>query len=269
MLGPFLFLLFINDVCNFTTYGCVTNLYADDTIIYTAGNTVDEVRDRLQSCLNSISHWYYSNRLHININKCKTMVIGTKSQLRSLNLDDFRLSYDQTPMELVSNAKYLGLFINSDISWDVHVNHLCKQLYFLLSMLRRMSKNFPQSLLVKVYKTFIQPKIDYGITVWGRTTEFNLNKIQRMQNQAARIILKNFDFISTRGIDLVHQLGLFDIRSRRDYFTQMFMFKVIHGYTPDYISDCINMNSEVNVYNTRSSNTMDVYLPTPRKKIQK
>ena len=98
VLGPFLFLLFINDVYNFSTYGCVTDLYADDTIIYTSGSTINEVKTRLQCCLDSISHWYRSNRLHINIKKCKAMVIGTKSQLRSLNLDDFILTYEKTPM---------------------------------------------------------------------------------------------------------------------------------------------------------------------------
>ena len=197
------------------------------------------------------------------------MLIGTKSQLRTLNLDDFLLNYNSTPMEVVSNARYLGLFISSDITWDNHVSHMCKQLYYMLSMLRRMSKIFPQSLLVKIYKTFIQPKIDYGNTVWGYTTETNINKIQRMQNHAARIILKNFDYINTRGIDLVRQLGLFDIRSRRDYFTRVFMFKAIHGLAPSYISDCIDMNFDVNGYNTRSTDTMDVYLPTPRKEIYK
>ena len=269
VLGPFLFLLFINDVANFSTYGCVTNLYADDTIIYTSGSTIEEVKSRLQSCLDSICNWYHSNRLHINIKKCKTMLIGTKSQLRSLNLDDFLLSYDSNPMEVVNNAKYLGLFISSDITWDAHVNYMCRQLNYMLSMLRRMSKIFPQSLLVKIYKTFIQPKIDYGITVWGFTTESNLNRIQRIQNHAVRIILKNFDYVNTRGIDLVRHLGLFDIRSRRDYFMQMFMFKAIHGLTPHYISDCIDMNFDVNGYNTRSSNTMNVHLPTPRKEIYK
>ena len=59
------------------------------------------------------------------------MLIGTKSQLRTLHLDDFLLNFNSTPMEVVSNARYLGLFINSDSTWDNHVSHMCKQLYYM------------------------------------------------------------------------------------------------------------------------------------------
>ena len=69
MLGPFLFLFFINDISNFTTDGCVTNLFADDTMIYASGDSVSEVQRKLQSCLSNISAWYRENRLKINSNK--------------------------------------------------------------------------------------------------------------------------------------------------------------------------------------------------------
>ena len=150
-------------------------------------------------------------------------------------------SYLNNWKQTVNCNGVLLTFLNIE-SGVPHVNYICRQLYDMLSMLRRVSKIFPQSLLVKVYKTFIQPKIDYCITVWGFTTESNLNRIQRIQNHAVRIILNNFDYVNTRGIDLVRQLGLFDIRSRRDYFTQIFMFKAIHGLTPHYNSDCLDMN---------------------------
>ena len=63
VLGPFLFLLFINDISNFTTDGCVTNLFADDAMIYTSGDSVSEVQLKLQSCLINISKWYRENCL--------------------------------------------------------------------------------------------------------------------------------------------------------------------------------------------------------------
>ena len=130
VLGPFLFLLFVNDVSNFCTYGCVANLYADDTIIYTSGATIDEVKSKLQCCIDNISYWYRRNRLFINIKKSKTMVIGSKAKLKSLNLDDFMMCYDKTPLELVENAKYLGLYINSDLTWDTHINSICRSSFF-------------------------------------------------------------------------------------------------------------------------------------------
>ena len=151
VLGPFLFLLFINDISNFAVNGCLINLFADDTIIYTCGDSIDEVQNKLQTCLDNICNWYNRNRLVINIEKSKVMIIGSTWQLKSLDLDDFVINYNDTPLELVERDKYLGMFRNSDISWDFHIQNLCKQMHYLLSLLRRLRAIFPQNLLLQVY----------------------------------------------------------------------------------------------------------------------
>ena len=132
-------------------------------------------------------------------------------------------------------------------------------------MLRRLRNIFPPALTLKIYKTYIQPKLDYGITVWGCTTETNLNRVQRVQNHAARLITGNFDYIHTRGVDLVKSLKLFTIRERRDYFLNILTFKAIHGLVPNYLSNEITMKFDINGYDTRSSDGMDVYLPRVNK----
>ena len=75
--------------------------------------------------------------------------------------------------------------------------------------LSRLRTTLPYDSLIQIYKSLIQPKIDYAITVWGHTSESNLEKVQRMQNRAARTILNNYDFVNVRGIDLVKQLNFF------------------------------------------------------------
>ena len=97
-------------------------------------------------------------------------------------------------------GQYLGMLINSDISWDFHIQNLCKQMHYLLSLLRRLRAIFPQNLLIQVYKSYIQPKLDYGLIIYGCTTQENLTLVQRLQNHAARLILGNFDYINFRGI---------------------------------------------------------------------
>ena len=266
VLGPFLFLLFINDISNFTTDGCVTNLFADDGMIYASGDSVSEVQLKLQNCLINISKWYRENRLKINSDKSKVMLVGSKAQLKSLNVDEFILNYEGMPLELVENAKYLGMSINSDISWDFHVQRLCQNMYYHLSLLRRLRRIFPKELLLQVYKSYVQPRLDYGITLYGCSTQKNIDLVQRVQNHAARLITGNFDYINCRGIDLVKSLNLYNIRDRRDYFLTILMFKAIYGIAPTYLSDRIVMNFDVNGYDTRGSD-MDLYLPTLRKEV--
>ena len=77
-------------------------------------------------------------------------------------------------------------------------------MHYLLSLLRRLRAKFPQNLLLPVYKSYIQPKLDYGLTVYGCITQENLTLVQRLQNHAARLILGNFDYINFRGIELVN-----------------------------------------------------------------
>ena len=137
------------------------------------------------------------------------------------------------------------MFINSDISWDFHIQNLCKQMRCLLSLLRRLRAIFPQNLLLQVYKSYIQPMLDYGLTLYGCTTQDNLTLVQRKQNHAARLILDNFDYINFRGIEVVKSLGLYTIEERRDYFLATLIFKSIHGLALAYLCNQAVMNFDV------------------------
>ena len=188
--------------------------------------------------------------LWTNLPWSKVMLVGSKAQLKSLNVDEFILNYEGMPLELVENAKYSGMTINSDISWDFHVQRLCQNMHYHLSLLRRLRRIFPKELLLQVYKSYVQPRLDYGITLYGCSTQNNIDLIQRVQNHAARLITGNFDYINCRGIKLVKSLNLYTIRDRRDYFLTILMFKSIHGIAPTYLSDRVVMNFDVDGYDT-------------------
>ena len=224
VLGHLLFLLFINDVSNFTTDGCVLNMYADDVIIYTSAAISDDLQLKLQRCVDDIDQWYFSNKLTINKKKSAVMIVGSKMQLQSLNLDRFSINLESNKIELVNRAKYLGLLVKDDLSWDEHILQLCKNMNYYLHVLRRLNKIFPKELLRKVYKSYIQSKLDYGLSIWECTTEGNLDRVQRIQNLYARIICNN--------LTLVKSLKLQAIRECRDYFLCVLMFKCIHGCAP-------------------------------------
>ena len=208
VLGPLLFLLFINVVSNFTTEGCVLNMYTGDVIIYTSAPTSDELQKKLQLCVDHVHHWYHMNRLTINKKKSAVMVIGNKAQLQSLNLDQFSINLDSNQIELINKAKYLGLLVKDDLSWDDHILQLCKSMNYYAHGLRRLNKIFHKQLLLRVYKSYIQSKLDYGLSIWGCRTQGNLDRVQRIPNFCARIICKNYDYTNTSGTDLVESLAI-------------------------------------------------------------
>ena len=136
-------------------------------------------------------------------------------------------------------------------------------------VLRILNKIFPTQLLIRVYKSCIQSKLDYGLSIWRCTTEGNLDRVQRIQNFSARIICKNYDCINTSGIDLVESLTIQTIRQRRDYFLSVLMFEYIHGLAPHYLCNDVTMIAGVHDYNTRSSENRNSNLPKCNKELCK
>ena len=140
---------------------------------------------------------------------------------------------------------------------------------YKLSVLRRLSSFLPKPLLEHIYLSCIEPNLDYADPVWGICGASGSHAVQRLQNYAARIICRNFDFINTRGIELVYQLGWPTIEERRKLHTAVLMFKCIHGLAPDYLCDQVNLLSQIATRNTRSAHTLDVMVPEVKKEIFK
>ena len=191
------------------------------------------------------------------------MLISSKQC--KLNDDMLNIHINNVKLENVTHTTYIGTVVDKHLQWYSHVNHLCKKVSPKLYLLRHLSKFLPKSLLNKIYSSCIQPHLDYTCTVWGNSNKNNIHQVQRLQNTAARIIHKNYDYINVRGLDLVKNLGWQTFTERVDYLTASLMFKSIHGKAPFYLQDNIDMMCDVISYNSRSKYTMDVMVPSYNK----
>ena len=138
------------------------------------------------------------------------------------------------------------MLIISDVSWDFHVQRLSQNMYFLLSLLRRLYCIFPKELLLQVYTSYIQLRLDDGITLYGCSTHKNIDLVQRVQNHAAMLITGNFDYINCRRIELAKSLNLYTVRDSKYYVLTPLMFKPIPGIAPTDLSDRIVMHFDIN-----------------------
>ena len=197
----------------------------------------------------------------MNPKKSKLIVFGTDSALANINKDNFIIKYGGENIPFVKEIRYLGLKITNNLSWDKHITELCQSLNYKIVQLREIRRSgASQSLLLTFYKTFIQQKIDYGISIWGGTTKENLHRVQRLQNRAIRIIIDNHSR-SVRGLDLVKSLKLEKIEERRNYFLTKLTFETIHGLAPINLCNRVIMRVDMHGYETRSVCNMDVHLP--------
>ena len=261
VLGPILFLLFVNDVVNCVSRDGLINLFADDMLYSASGSTPTDVQFKLNTALAKLSDWYHRNRLALHPKKTKLMMIGSKEQLPMLLIPS-TLNQNGNVVKDSKFVEYLGITFDKDLTWDRQVNAVVKKLNYKATILKEISKYCPLSLRITYYKAFIQPSLDYGISVWGCTSNENLAKIQRVQNRIARIITGNFDYINTRGLDLLYELRLPNVTQRRNYFLSKLTFQSIHNLNPNYLNDNIVMLIERHGHRTRRQD--DVYLPTVR-----
>ena len=241
VLGPLLFVLFVNDISQHV--GLATaNLYADDTLIYINAESEAEINEKLQGCVDKVSEWYEKNNIIINTDKSCSMIIKSR---RSNNYPVLSISIENCIINQVKTMTYLGLEIDEALTWNQHIMKLCRKLSFKISRFARLSRSLPKNVLIKVYNSSIQPCIDYVISIWGSTSQSNLDKVQRLQNHAARIVENNFDYINTRGMDLVMKLNWMNVRERFFYFQTLLIFKCIHGFAPVYLTNNVLFDFEI------------------------
>ena len=177
-----LFLIFIN---NFSSnLGPASSiLYADDASIYNSVSNLAEVLSSLQQYVDLATEWLHANKLHVNNDKSTSMLLGTRQRINNLNL---HVKIENTSLEICNNSKLLG--VDNCLSWNDHIEYLYKKISPKLGILYRLSKFLSKPILNTICLTLIQPDFDYCISLWGICSSGNINKIQKLQNRAARIV---------------------------------------------------------------------------------
>ena len=235
VLGPILFLLYVNDLSNAVKNASI-NIYADDVVIYSSHENVDILKNQMQDTMNDVFKWYNENRLALSIEKCNTLVVHHNP---SEPPPDIILTRNEIPLCQVKDVKYLGLTIDSKLHWNKHIASITKRVSMCNANLRRLHKYVPENILKKIYKATVEPIVDYASTVWGNTHSNLINTIHKLENRSARAIKCNYNFIDVRGDDLFADLNFTRFTARRNYSTAVLMYKAIHGLAPDYICNKI------------------------------
>ena len=217
----------------------------------------------LQIDIDRINSWFKLNKLTVNISKTSCILFSSNHIVTQCNLD---LTIDGNGIEQVSTIRYLGLTLDCKLTWADHVSELCKVISPKVGLLRKLKHILPHTCLDTVYRTTVQSRIDYLLSVWGFTADCHLHKVQKMQNRAARLITHNFDR-DVRSIDIVKQLGWQSVTERRDYFTIVTVFKSLNGLLPPYMQDMFTYSHNMVSRTTRSTARNDLYVPPVNRKL--
>ncbi|KAL5266371.1 hypothetical protein ACHWQZ_G003709 [Mnemiopsis leidyi] len=185
VLGPLLFLLYINDISNCSDLGTFV-LFADDTNIFVQGKSAEDALKKGNNLLRSLKNYMILNKLHINMTKCCYVHFKPKTSPPSDTQNV--LSIDSFPIKKTASAKFLGVVIDEKRSWEPHINALRRKLNYASATLCRIRDSIPETLHKDLYHTLFESHMSYCISVWGEASPTLVNKIFTAQKHCLRVL---------------------------------------------------------------------------------
>lgn len=249
ILGPLLFIIYLNDLEN-VTINFTPLLYADDITLITNIDIESKLNiERLNAELGSISDWLKLNKLSLNIKKTKAMLFHSPQKL----LKYPKLSINGKDIEFVKNFSFLGIQIDENLKWNFHIDFIMKKLARILGIMTKLKYDIPTQALLNIYNALVLPHLTYGIMVWGHKHD----KILPLQKRAIRIITKSHykshTSILFKNVNVLRINDLFSLHSYK------FSYQLENALLPYYFSfemtDALIKPSHG--YNTRNFNLLN------------
>ncbi|KAI8500850.1 hypothetical protein Bbelb_216680 [Branchiostoma belcheri] len=222
VLGPLLFLIYINDLPSALTSSA--RLFADDTAAYTY-NTITSIQDQalLQQDLERLAEWERKWDMSFHPGKCQTLRV-TPSR-RPLQYD-YQL-HGHT-LKTVPSVKYLGVAITKDLTWKEHINNLCNKANKTLGFLKRNLKISFRRIKELAYKTYVRPILEYAATVWDPHSQQDLDRLEAVQRRAARFVMRRYRQTSSP-TEMLEDLNWPSLQARRKTARLAMLYRIQHN----------------------------------------
>ena len=253
VLGPLLFLIYINDLPD-----CAENsqvyLFADDTKIF-KGIYKNEDCEKLQEDIRKMEEWTKKWLLRFHPEKCKFMRVGTSEA------DEYVYSMNNQNLTYVNSEKDLGVVIDEKLSFESHINEKVNKANMMVGLIRRSFEHLDEETFLVLYKSLVRPVLEYANAVWNPHKKKHINSIENVQKRATKMI-PGFGNLSYP--DRLKKLGLPTLVYRRMRGDMIEMYKIM---TEKYDSEVLNL-FEINQNVTRG-HKFKVIKERPRLDIRK
>ena len=217
VLGPLLFLVFINDITE--NLNCEIRLFADDSVLYRKINNQSD-HLLLQNDLITLQQWAERWQMSFNVSKCAIMTITKK-----LKPSFFDYVMKKQIIPRVSSHDYLGVRISSDLTWTAHCKKVATKASQTLGMLRRSLGPCPASVKKVAYTCLVRPRLEYASSAWSPHTEVDKKRVEGVQNAAARFCTSNYSSYSSVS-NMVSEMGWDSLKCRRLLQDITLLFKI-------------------------------------------
>jgi len=192
VLGPLLFLLYINDLPNISKK-LKFYLFADDTNIFYQCTDLDQLEKSINRELKKLSLWLNANRLALNISKTNFVIFAAKNK----PIKNVTILINKKAIQQKDYVKYLGVLIDSKLTFKNHISAIALKVSRITGAMRRIRKNVSDKTLKLIYHSLIYPHLLYGVSVWGNADNTHLDSLLVLQKKAVRIIVNKDHYIQS------------------------------------------------------------------------
>ena len=237
ILGPLLFLLYINDISQSSEI-LKFFLFADDTTVFYSADPSDPNTEQiLNSELEKVSCWLAANKLSLNVKKSNFLHFHHGNSKKN----KLEIKINGTKVEEKENTKYLGTFIDNNLTWKTQIQHIKSRLARGIGLISRIRYFVDEACLLKMYHSFVQSHVNYNILNWSCTNTSFLDPIDKKLEKAIRIIsFSPTKYDHTPPLFKEHKiLPLSELITLRK---ASLMWKVVNGYLPDILTKLFTPN---------------------------
>ena len=246
ILGPLLFLLYVNDMA-YVSNLLFSILFADDTNVFISGKNIENLTQIMNNELEQLAKWLQVNKLSLNVDKTHYMIFTLKKSVDA----NTNIIINDAIIKRVYKTKFLGLILDSNLSWREHIKHIKSKLSKGTGILLKARKYFKISTLVTLYYSFLYPYLTYCTEVWGSANITDLNSLFKVQKRIIRIIV-SAKFKEHTG-PIFSKLKLLRLSELYEYSIVLFMYKYINDMLPPIFNNIFILNSDIHQYTTRQS----------------
>ena len=239
ILGPLLFNIFLNDIFFFVTHSCISN-YADDNTLFCFGKNIDVVNEKLKVDFLTLITWFHENYMQLNPGKCHYMCLGN-------NTENTEFSFNQKKLKCSEEETILGVIIDRKLTFDRHIQEICKKAAQKLSALSRIA-SFLQPIHKKmIFNSMIKSQFAYCPLIWMFCSRISNNTINKIHECSLRIAFNDqhnsfLDILETNNEMTIHQ------RNIQILMTEI--FKTVNDLGPPIMNELLEARN--NMYNVRN-----------------
>ena len=246
VLGPLLFLLYINDIISCISH-CKIRLFADDTCLFIEVDNRETAATLLSEDLSAIAEWAEKWLVTFSPAKTKSLTISNK---RDAQLNP-PIAFMGRLIDEVESHTYLGLRFSRDLKWRQHINDIAIRTRRKLNLMSPLKMRVDRQSLEIMYKSFVQPTMEYANIVWGGSYDADINKLEQIHLDAMRLVTGVTAQSNTKNVTT--EFCGYTVMSCIDQSCLTMMFKIVSGRSPPYLHNILSeLNGQKN-YSLRNS----------------